>query len=144
MDDLGAGGEAAPSSRPPEAVEPVGLLAEHEERLVEEADLVGRLAAHEQRRPVERLDLAVALVAEPGAVEGVEQPASAAPSLRRKRYSVASRQSVGSPRTERCSVPSGLRSRGPTTAARGCASANATSAARPALATQASELSRRQ
>ena len=52
-------------------------------------------------------------------------------SLRRKRYSVASRHSVGSPRTERCSVPSVFRSLGPTTAASGCASANCTSLSSP-------------
>ena len=40
-----------------------------------------------------------------------------------KRYSVARRQSVGSPRTERCNVPSGFKSFGPTTAASGCPSA---------------------
>ena len=38
--------------------------------------------------------------------------------MRRKRYSVAIRQSVGKPRTERCKVPSGFRRRGPTTAVR--------------------------
>src|SRR5262245_30857756 len=44
-----------------------------------------------------------------------------------KRYSVASRHSVGNPRTDRWSVPSGLRSRGPTTAAFGRESANSSS-----------------
>ena len=57
----------------PEAVEPVGLLAEHEEALVEQPDLVGRLAPDEQRRAVERLDLARAVVVEAAAVEGVEE-----------------------------------------------------------------------
>src|SRR3954452_20639532 len=60
-----------------------------------------------------------------------------------KRYSVASRQSVGSPRTARWSEPSTFRRRGPATAASGCASANSTSRSIPSATTQASELSRK-
>ena len=53
----------------------------------------------------------------PGVV-AVEQPRRGA-SLRRKKYSVARRQSVGKPRTERWSEPSGFSSRGATSAASG-------------------------
>src|SRR3954465_16078929 len=59
------------------------------------------------------------------------------------RYSVARRQSVGSPRPGRCKEPSPLRRRGPTTAASGCASANSTSLSSPSSSTHASELSRK-
>src|SRR5262249_60191295 len=37
----------------PEAVAPVGLLAEHEEVLIEEADLVGGVPPHQQAGPEE-------------------------------------------------------------------------------------------
>src|SRR6266540_1193209 len=64
-------------------------------------------------------------------------------SLRRKKYSVAIRHGVGYPRTDRCSVPSGFRSFGPTTPASGCASAKATSCSSASPVSQASGFNRR-
>ena len=136
-------GRTAPSSRRGGSGQPVDLLAEHEEVLVEEPDRVGRLAPHEQRRAVEPVDLGASRRGRSRRGRAGSARRVCGASLRMKRYSVASRQSVGSPRTERCSVPSGLSSLGPTTAASGCASANATSRSSPSPSTQASELRRK-
>ena len=123
-----------------EAVEPVGLLAEHEEVLVEEPD---------RRRPPRgaRGSTGPSPTRSDAPRRGRSRPRSTSSarcdrgaSLRRKKYSVATRQGVGNPRTERWSVPSGLRSRGPTTAASGRSSANATSRSTASPTTHASEL----
>ena len=55
-----------------EAVAPVGLLAEHEEVLVEMPDLVGRVAADEQASAEEPVDLPHLVVVEAARVEGVQ------------------------------------------------------------------------
>ena len=73
VDDLGAGEEEHLPARRAEAVAPVRLLAEHEERLVEQADLVGGRAPHEQRGAVEPVDLAHLVVLEAARVERVQQ-----------------------------------------------------------------------
>ena len=57
-----------------EAVEPIRLLAEHEEVLVEEANRIGGLAPHEQDRAHQELRLVGLVVREAVAVEGVEGP----------------------------------------------------------------------
>src|SRR6185437_8955822 len=62
--DLGLRGEEDAPPRPPEARQPVDLLAEHEERLVEEPDRIRGLAAHEQGRRREPVGLALPPVVE--------------------------------------------------------------------------------
>ena len=95
MHHLRAGVEQHLPARPPEAVAPVRLLAEEEEALVEEPDLVDRRAPYEQARAHDELRLAHLVVREAARVEGVERRERGA-SLRRKRYSVASRHGSGS------------------------------------------------
>ena len=56
-----------------EAVRPVRLLAEEEERLVERADLLDRLAPHEHAGAHQELRLAHLLVVEPARVERVQR-----------------------------------------------------------------------
>src|SRR5262245_10001711 len=63
--DLGLGQEPRLPARPVEAVQPVGLLPEHEERFVEEADGAGRVPADEETRTHRPLDLACLAVVEP-------------------------------------------------------------------------------
>jgi hypothetical protein len=60
-------------ARPAEPEHPVRLLAEHEEVLVEEPDVLRRRDPHEQRRPLQRLDLPRLVVVEAAAVERVEE-----------------------------------------------------------------------
>ncbi len=71
-------GRTTPASRRAGSGQPVGLLAEQEEALVEQPDRVGRLAAHEQGGAREPVDLAGARMVEPAGVERVEQRRSAA------------------------------------------------------------------
>ena len=73
MDALGAGVEEHLPARLREAVAPVGLLAEEEERLVERADLGDRGAPHEHAGTHHELRLAQLVVVESGGVEGVEE-----------------------------------------------------------------------
>src|SRR2546430_9685245 len=71
---LGAGEEENAPTRLAEPVTPVGLLAEHEEVLVEQPDLVRSVAADEQAGAEEPVDLAHLVVVEAALVEGVQQP----------------------------------------------------------------------
>ena len=73
MHDLGAGVEPHLPAGTAEARQPVGLLAEQEEALVEQPDRVGRLPAHQQGGSREPVDLAGACVVETAGVERVEQ-----------------------------------------------------------------------
>ena len=69
---LGAGEEEDTPTRLAEPVAPVGLLAEHEEVLVEQADLVRGVAADEQAGAEQPVDLAHPVVVEAALVEGVQ------------------------------------------------------------------------
>ena len=70
---LGAGEEQDLPAGLPEAVAPVRLLAEEEERLVQRADLLDGLAPHEHAGAHHDLDLALLVVLEPARIERVEQ-----------------------------------------------------------------------
>ena len=73
MHHLGAGEEVDAPAGLAEAVAPVGLLAEHEEVLVEESDLVRGVAPDEQAGTEEPVDLAHLVVVETALVEGVQR-----------------------------------------------------------------------
>src|SRR4029450_13589480 len=70
---LGTGKEEDLPARFLEAVAPVRLLAEEEERLVEGTDLLDGLAPDEHAGAHDDLDLALLAVLEPARVERVEQ-----------------------------------------------------------------------
>src|SRR5204862_3536875 len=71
--DLGAGEEPDLPPGLAEAEAPVGLLAEHEEILVEEPDLVGGVPPDEQAGAEEPVDLAGLVVVEAALVERVQR-----------------------------------------------------------------------
>ncbi len=72
VNDLRPGEEQHPPTRAPEARQPVDLFAEHEERLVEQADAVGRLPPDEQRGAREPVGVAGLVVGEAAHVERVQ------------------------------------------------------------------------
>src|SRR3954469_25842344 len=73
VDELRAGVEQHLPARLPKAVEPVGLLAEHEEILVEEANRVGGPAPDEEAGAHQELGLAYLVVVEARPVERVQR-----------------------------------------------------------------------
>src|SRR6266566_942452 len=72
MNGLRIGDEDDLPPRLAEPVRPVGLLAEHEESLVEETNGISGLTPHEQNSTLERFDLARRVVMETAAVESVQ------------------------------------------------------------------------
>ncbi len=73
VDALGSREEEDLPARPVEPVAPVGLLAEEEVVLVEEADPLDRAPAHEHAGTHDELRLAHLVVVEPARVEAVEE-----------------------------------------------------------------------
>ncbi len=115
------------STRRPHPVAEVDLLVEHEEARVEAADLVERLdgaRAALRRRGTRRRG---ASRGRSRAVERVQQRGCAARASGGTGTRSRGATSVGKPRTEGCSVPSGFSESRPDDAGRGSLSANATS-----------------
>ena len=99
---------------PAEARQPVDLLAEHEEVLVEQPDRVGGLAADEQRRAVEPVDLGQLVVREVAAVERVQEARVRSELadeqvLRREAATASARRAPTAAACRRCSAASGRR-----------------------------------